>query len=335
MFLLAGCATPDAKLERFSYAEPQMGVPFHIVLYAPEKSSADAAAAAAFKRIKELNDILSDYDTDSELSRLSQTGGKDMFVPVGPDLWRMLEKSQALARETDGAFDITAGSVISLWRKARREKKMPDPAKLRDAMRAVGYRKLVLDERRRAAKLVAPYMRLDLGAIAKGYAADEGLKVLRSRGVARALVSGAGDMAAGEAPPGARGWRVRLTGTNDTADTNAPGEFVFLRHCGLATSGDLFQFVEIDGTRYSHIVDARTGIGLTDHSLVVVIARDGTTADCLSTAVSVLGPEKGLKIADRHAACALVQRQPQGAIEKVESSCFGQYLAKPAANNDR
>src|SRR5687768_12626619 len=103
-----------------------MGTPFRIVLYAPDKSSADAAADAAFARIKELNDILSDYDTDSELSRLSQTAGSGKAVQIGDDLWKCLERSQQIARETDGAFDITCGPVVSLWRKARREGKLPD-----------------------------------------------------------------------------------------------------------------------------------------------------------------------------------------------------------------
>src|ERR1041385_3991643 len=138
-----------------------MGVPFRIVLYASDKNSADAAAEAAFRRISQLNDILSDYDTDSELSRLSQTAGQDWAVPVSADLWNVLERSQQMARETDGAFDITCGPVVSLWRKARREKKLPDPAKLAEARRSVGYEKLRLNPKARTAKLRVPYMRLD------------------------------------------------------------------------------------------------------------------------------------------------------------------------------
>jgi thiamine biosynthesis lipoprotein len=328
VFLAGGCATSPHKLERYSYTQPQMGLPFQIVLYAPDKAVADAAAEAAFGRIKELNDVLSDYDTDSELSRLSQTGGKMMPVRVGADLWHMLSRSQKFARETDGAFDITAGPAISLWRKARREKKLPDAGKLKDALAAVGYEKLRLDARNQTAELLVPYMRLDLGAIAKGYATDEALKVLEQRGITRALVSGAGDMSAGEAPPGKRGWRVELAGYLEENDSTRPKEFVLLRHRGLATSGDLFQFVDIDGVRYSHIVNPKTGMGLTDHGLVVVIAKDGTTADSLSTAVSVLGPEKGIKLVERYGACARVlRRQVRGAGgEKEESRCFSQFV---------
>src|SRR2546421_126001 len=118
------------ELGRFEFTEPQMGAPFRIVLYALDKPAAEAAVRLAFDRIKQLNDILSDYDTDSELSRLSQTAGSGRCVKVSDDLWRVLERSQDLARRTDSAFDVTVGPAVSLWRKARREKKTPDPAQL-------------------------------------------------------------------------------------------------------------------------------------------------------------------------------------------------------------
>ncbi len=211
--LTAGCATPTRPQQRFEYARPEMGTPFRIVLYARDKPSADTAAEAAFARIKELNDILSDYDTDSELSRLSQTAGSGKVVKVGDDLWRVLERSQQVARGTGGAFDISCGPVVSLWRKARREGKLPDSEKLDEARRAVGYDKLRLNSRARTAELLAPYMRLDLGAIAKGYAVDEAMKVLRMRGIRSALVSGGGDLAVSDAPPGTNGWRIDTRAT--------------------------------------------------------------------------------------------------------------------------
>jgi thiamine biosynthesis lipoprotein len=325
VLMLAGCATREpSTLTRFEFTQPQMGLPFRIVLYAPDQSTADAAAAAAFQRIQELNDTLSDYDTDSELSRLSQTSGQNLVVPVSDDLWRMLEQGQRLARETGGAFDITCGPVVSLWRKARREKKLPDPAKLEEARRAVGYDKLVLDPRRRTAELKVPYMRLDLGAIAKSYAVDEAMKVLRRHGIRSALVAGAGDMAASDAPPGRTGWQIELAPLDVT---NAPPPAVtLLRNHALATSGDLFQHVEIDGVRYSHIVDPRTGVGLTDHSLVFAIAQDCTTANTVATSVSVMGPEKGLRFAAAKRACVRIVRKPRNTIELHQSDCFARFL---------
>ena len=322
--VFVGCASRYHPVSRFEYTRPQMGLPFRIVLYANDKASADAAAEAAFARIKELNDALSDYDTDSELSRLSQTAGSGQAVPVSEDLWRMLERSQRIAQETDGAFDITCGPVVSLWRKARREKKLPDPVKLEEARRAVGYEKLQLDPKRRTVKLLVPYMRLDLGALAKPYAVDEALRVIGNHGIRSALVAGAGDLAVSAPPPGTNGWRIELAPLDAT---NAPAtEFVVLRHAALATSGDLFQHVEIDGVRYSHIVNPRTGMGLTDHSLVHVIAKTCESANSVSTSAGVLGPERALRYADAKDVCIRIVRKPAGTIEVRESSCFRKFI---------
>jgi thiamine biosynthesis lipoprotein len=329
LLLATGCTTPSRKspsLSRFEFTRPQMGLPFRIVLHARDAATAKAAAEAAFARISQLNDCLSDYDADSELSRLSRTAGEDKAVKVSNDLWTVLERSQALAMRTDGAFDVTVGPIVSLWRKARREKRLPSADQLDAALAAVGWGNLELDQRARTVKLLVPDMRLDLGAIAKGYAVDEALKVLRARGVKRALVAGGGDMAVGEAPPGKPDWRIEVAPL-DVPDA-PPARFARLRNCALATSGDVFQRVEIDGVRYSHIVNPRTGMGLTDHSLVTVIAPDCTTADSLATAVSVLGPRKGLKLVEQFPpAAALIVRQPGAGIEVHESRNFASYQA--------
>lgn len=325
--VLAGCAGPRPGAEplaRWEFAQPQMGLPFRIVVYADDDAKARAGAEAAFARIAALNDLLSDYDTDSELNRLSRTAGEGRAVPVSPDLWRVLERAQALAARTDGAFDVTVGPLVSHWRKARRERRLPDPARLAAASAAVGWTRLRLDPAARTATLLAPDMKLDLGGIAKGYAIDEALRVLHARGLHRALVSGGGDMAAGEAPPGRPGWRIEI------APLDLPGapppRFVLLRHGALATSGDVFQRLEIDGVRYSHIVDPKTGLGLTDHSLVTVIAPDCLTADSLATAVSVLGPARGLDLIEQTPGTALHWAGlPAGVLRTGESSRFAEF----------
>jgi thiamine biosynthesis lipoprotein len=303
-----------------------MGVPFRIVLYAPDETKAQSAATAAFARIQKLNDILSDYDPDSELSKLSQTSGQGQVVKVSDDLWQVLQRAQTLAERSEGAFDITVGPLVSLWRKARREKQLPNPERLAEARAAVGFQRIRLDARHRTVELSTPRMRLDLGGIAKGYAVDEALGILRAQGIRRALVSGGGDMAVSDPPPGQKGWRIEVAPLDVT---NAPPRrFVSLARAGLATSGDVFQHLEIDGRRYSHIIDPRTGLGLIDHSLITIIARDCTTADGLATAVSVLGPERGLQlIAVTPHTEALVVRHPQDKIEVRESRGFKKFDA--------
>ena len=317
--LAAGHAAPELELTKFVFEKAEMGVPFRVSLYAADEATARTAADAAFARIAELNGVMSDYDSDAELSRLSRTSGQGRAVRVGDALWKVLVRAQEFSARSEGAFDITVGPLVNVWRRARRKQELPAPELLAGMMARVGFKKLRLDPARQTAELLAPEMRVDLGAIAKGFACDEALAVLRRRGFPRALVGGSGDMAAGDAPPGEPGWRIEVAAL-DVAGAPLP-QVVFLRNGAIATSGDVFQRVEVAGRRYSHIVDPRTGLGLTDHSLVTVIAPDGMTADALSTTVSVLGPEQGLKLVEETPGTAAhVVRKPGERIEFLESA---------------
>lgn len=320
------CVAPATALERFEFSRPQMGMRFQITLYAADEKTAEEAASAAFRRIKEINAIMSDYEPESELSRLSRSSGSGQAVALGDQLWFVLSRSQEFSRRSGGAFDVTVGPCVWLWRKARREHRLPDPAALAETMKAVGYKNIQLDPKRRTAKLLAPNMRLDLGAIAKGYAVSEAVAVLRERGIASALVVGGGNMAAGDPPPGKLGWRIAVS----SLDAPTPSRHVLLARASLSTSGDFFQFLEIGGKHYSHLVNPRTGIGLTDHCQVTVIARDGITADGLSTAVSVMGPKAGLNLVrSTPGAEALIEQKPGEKVETFESPGFAKFCEKP------
>jgi thiamine biosynthesis lipoprotein len=272
---------------RFERVEPQMGTLFHITLYAPDAETARAGFDAAFARVHELDGILSDYKPDSELMRVCRDAWRAP-VPVSGDLFRVLEESQKLAVQTDGAFDVTLGPVIRLWRKARSEHTLPSPDAIAAARRLTGYRKLMLDASSRRVLLQSKDMLLDVGGIAKGYAADEALGVLRGRGLNRALVAASGDLAIGDAPEGENGWRIGV----EPAD--GVSRQLTLVNTAVSTSGDTEQFVEIDGKRYSHIVDPKTGMGLTNRIGVTVVAPKGIVSDSVATAVCVMGAERGL-----------------------------------------
>ena len=138
-------------------------------------------------------------------------------------------------------------------------------------------------------------MRLDLGGIAMGYAVDETLKLLRERGISRALVDASGDIGVGDPPPGKLGWTI---GVVPLSAEGTPSKQICLANAAVSTAGDAFQHVDIDGKRYSHIVDPHTGLGMTDRSAVTVIAPDCTTADGLDTAVIALGPRAGLALVE-------------------------------------
>ena len=330
--LLLGCllatatAPPTAtSLKRYEFTRREMGVSFRIVLYAPKEAAANRAADAAYARIERLNNIFTDYNPDSELMRLCHRSGPGRPIRVSRDLERVLSRSLEISRKTRGAFDVTVGPVVKLWRRARRKKRLPRPDRLAAARKLIGYRAVVVDPKSRTVELRKTGMRLDLGGIAKGYAGDAALDVLEAHGITRALIDGSGDIVAGEAPPGRTGWRIGLASL-EKPDA-PPTRFLSIANAAVATSGDAYQSVEIAGTRYSHIVDPRTGIGLTRRSSVTVIAADGATADALASAVSVLGPERGLKLIDRLGAktAALVVVLKNNEPRRVPSCRFRQF----------
>ncbi len=295
LFLIAASFGDTRQPARFEYTQPHMGTQFKIILYAQTEELAARASQSAFERIARLDATMSDYRENSELTRLSRQAGRGP-VKIGADLFRVLSLSQQFARQTGGAFDVTSGPLIQLWRRARRTRQLPDTGRLTQARKVSGYRKLTLDPLARTARLDRPGMLLDLGGIAKGFAADQAIEVLKRYGIESALVAAGGDIAVSDPPPGADGWVIGVAPLESPA--LPPSAYLSLRNAAVSTSGDAEQFVEIGGTRYSHIIDPRTGAALTGHSSVTVVAPDGATSDALATSLSVLGPKRGLNLID-------------------------------------
>lgn len=320
--LRLGVCTQGEPLERYEYKQPHMGTEFTLVLYTSDEATARRASERAFARVEDLNGILSDYDPESELMRLCARAGGPA-VEVSEDLFRVLERAQDLSARSGGAFDCTIGPVGRLWRRARRTRQVPDAADLAAALRHVGHQKIRLDATARTVELLEPGMKLDLGGIAKGYAADEAAKVLKAQGVAHALVAAAGDIVCLEPPPGQEYWTVDVAALGGGAGKHAAARLRLARRA-VSTSGGAEQFVDIDGVRYSHIVDPRTGLGVTRRSSATVIADDGTTADSLATALSVMGAERGMP---------LVEATPGAAALYVEAGEAGDRVVKSTGWN--
>jgi thiamine biosynthesis lipoprotein len=268
-----------------------MGVDARLVVYAADRPAAERACAAAFERIAALDSIMSDYRRDSELMRLCARAGEPP-VHVSPDLFIVLRRAEQVSRQSDGAFDVTVGPLVALWRQARKTGVLPEPAAVARARRLVGWRKLHLNEPARTAHLTVPGMKLDLGGIGKGYAGDVAQRVLQRCGIDRALVEMGGDIVVSGAPPETDGWTIRVP----NAGIEGKSADLHLANCAVSTSGDTEQFVVIGGRRYSHIIDPRTGIALTNRVQVTVIAPNGLTADPLTKALSILAPEERSKL---------------------------------------
>ena len=264
-----------------------MGLPVRLVLHAGDQATAEAAARAAFARIASLDRMMSDYRPDSELRQIDAQAGN--FVPVSPELRTVISRALQISRATNGAFDPTIAPLVALWRESRSTGRLPEPSRLAAARALVGWQQVEIDTKRSAVRLPRPGMRLDLGGVAKGYILQEALRTLRDRGVTRALLAAGGDIVVGDAPPKRPGWQVDTPGSDPAFATRASR----LTNAALATSGSSQQFVDIDGVRYSHIVDPRTGLGVTTNRVTRVIAADAALADALATALTILDDEDG------------------------------------------
>lgn len=202
------------------------------------------------------------------------------------DLWTVLDAAWQLSRASNGALDVTTVPLVALWREAKRKGPLPLPTAeaLQAAKRRVGWRKLRRDEKAKTVELTAPNMRLDLGEIAKGYAANEALKTLRLHGINRVMIEFSGDIVAGAPPPDRAGWSITA------ALADSAHRHIEIHDAAVSTSGDTEQFIEIDGPHDSHVADPRSGVGLSSRIAVTVIAPNGTVSDGLATTLSILGP---------------------------------------------
>jgi thiamine biosynthesis lipoprotein len=324
LFLASPGRAAEPSLTRFTITENHMGTQFKIVLYAPDETTADKAKKAAFERIAALDGIMSDYRATSELMELCKKAGGEP-VKVSDDLFTVLQRAQVVAKWSDGAFDVTVGPLVRLWRRARRTQQLPPADELAKAKELVGHDKVRLEAQTHTVQLMKAGMQLDLGGIAKGYAADQALLVLKKHGITRALVAAGGDIAMSGPPPDAAGWSVAIA----PLDGDRASRTLLLHDAAVSTSGDAEQFVVIDGKRYSHIVDPKTGMGLQGRMSVTIVGPNGLTVDPLTKVPAVLGSDKGLALIDQiDGVAALVVRKTEAGLEITASKRFKDWPLK-------
>jgi thiamine biosynthesis lipoprotein len=292
---LRDAAAETIPLRLFAFSEPHMGSLCTVRLYTENETIAAEVAKAAFARIEEINQCASDYLPESELSRFNRAPANEP-VAVSNDLFQLFAMSLETARLTNGAFDITCTYAVQNWRRAKRQHKLPTPDSTAHAIAMTDWHALVLDPAKRTVMKTKTGLLCDLGGIGKGYAANEALKVLKAHDITRAVVAASGDLAIGDAPPDKDGWDIELRTFEKPEETDKLDHFL-LKNCGCSTSGDLHQFTEIDGVRYSHIINPKTGLGMTKRIACTVIALDAATSDAFDTPLCLLGAEEGGKVA--------------------------------------
>jgi thiamine biosynthesis lipoprotein len=279
-----------------------MGTFSRVVVVARSQSAADRCIEAAFDVQNRIESLLSDYRADSELSKVNRYAAQRP-VPVSTMTFEVLQESVRFYRLSDGAFDVTVGPLVDLWRKAGKTNTPPSAEALAEARRRVGSDKLILNEENRTVRFAVEGMRVDLGGIGKGYAVDKAVEAMQKRGAVGGLVDLGGNIRCfGQPPQGQRTWRVGLqdpTVAPDEFNGSKPLLVLALKDGSVATSGDYRRFVRIQGQKESHIIDTQTGRGAAKLVSDTILAPDATTCDALSTAVNVLGPEKGLALIER------------------------------------
>lgn len=338
---------PESAWRRYESSYPVMGTEFKATLYSKDQDQAESAIVAAWKRVEEINSALSDYIPDSELNKLSRSSGSSQWIQLSDDLKVVLDRSDQISNQSSGAFDVTVGPLTKIWRRSSRRDQIPDQGSIDAALRSVGFNKIKWNETRDSVLLESQEMRLDLGGIAKGFAAEQALMVLKKHGISRAIIDAGGDLVAGAPPPGELGWEVGLlsyskearfpesrfpSGENNSNSNNKDPlpparQSIRIAHGAVASSGDLFQFFEVDGVRYSHILDPRSGMALTDEGRVNLIACSGMDADALASALSVMKPEEGLKMLKLFpgAEAQIIRNTDQG-IRVWRSEGFGDFV---------
>lgn len=323
-FFLYAALNGAAQLKRFSFTEFKMGSPFNIVLFCSNSIRANHLATQCFNLVDSFVLIFSDYIDSSELSKLSNTAGADAKpVAVSPALFDILVLSKKAFYKSEGAFDITMGPLTKFWRKFRKEKTFPQDEAVQLKRKLTGFNKLIIDTVNKKIKLTQPGMQIDLGGIAQGYIAQKIIDFLRTQNINHALINVSGDIVMSDAPPCSNGWTVGIN-VPETTDELLP-QTLLLQNLAVTTSGDAYQFIEHNGKRYSHIIDPQTGYGVTSQRNVTVIANDGTTADWLATACSILSIKKAKKLAVKMNAAVLITENKNDKIIFHTSKGFKRY----------
>lgn len=299
-----------------------MGSPFTIIFYATDSVQAKQQATNGYQLVDSLNAILSDYDPQSETSRLSEKAGTGEWISVSPVLFELLRQSATAWQKSNGTVDVTIGPLSKLWRRARKANAFPEKEEVLKAKNQTGFKNILLDTVHHKVQLLKKGMQLDFGAIAKGYIAQKVIDQLHTNEIASALVDAGGDIVLSGAPPEKKGWSVAVN--IPESETLLPQKII-LSNKAVATSGDLYQYMEKEGKTYSHIIDPASGYGVGHRRNVTVIADDGAKADWLATACSVLSIRKAKKLIRREKASLLIAEWKKGKLVFYSVNGFDNY----------
>ena len=320
---------PAGRTGADSGYRPVFGTFARTVAVAADSSTAKKCIEAGFEQFELIDNLMSDYKADSELSRVNREAYKGA-VKVSEPLFEVLQRSVVFSRETGGAFDVTVGPLVDLFRSAEKKQVAPSKDQIAQAKLKVGFEKLKLDEQNRTVKFAVDGMRLDLGGIAKGYAVDLAVEAMQRAGTIGGMVDVGGDIRCFGVPPrGKSRWLIGLQDPNETEYGFGTGRSLLvleLTNAAIATSGDYRSFTLIEGKKYSHIIDARAGCSSNGLTSVTIISKNATDTDALATAVSVMGPDEGLKLIESLAEAEAILIPAGPVFKKLQTTGAEKYI---------
>lgn len=299
-----------------------MGTLAELTAVAVDQQTAQAAVEAGYARLEDVNRLMSDYRDDSEIGRLNSLAGGGSLA-VSPETFFVLQRSLKISETSAGAFDITCRPLVELWKQAGKKKELPDALLLKQTLARVGWGKVQLNPATRTVTLSAEGMQLDVGGIAKGYALDLAAKAMRKAGATAGLIDIGGDVLAIGRRNDGTPWRI---GIKDPFNQGLMTRLAIIDKA-VATSGNQQRFYLIEGKRYSHIVDPRTGWPAEQAPSVTVIASDGITADAWATVFSVLSVTEGQAMVEHLANVEVMWVWGSAEAPQIaKTSGFDQYL---------
>ena len=294
----------DTALQQYKRTLKLMGNMFTINVVADDEVFAQRCIAEAIAEIQRIEKLLTTFDDNSQTNQINKNAGVRPVV-VDCEVFDLIKRALRISDITQGAFDITYGSIDkSLWNFDRSMTMLPDPRVARKMVHLINYKNIILDEEACSVFLKYEGMRIGFGGIGKGYAADRAKKILADLGIVSGIVNAAGDLTTWGTQPGGDPWTIAIADPN----TKIPFSYVPLRNMSVATSGNYEKFVVIQGKRYSHTIDPKTGLPVSGIKSVTVISPAAELSDALATPVTVMGIEAGLHMINqmKNIACIVI-----------------------------
>ena len=312
----------QAQTRKFSYSEMKMGSAFNLIIVSADSNKANHLARKSYELVDSLNHIFSNYDSSSELSKINASAGL-LPYKMSTAMLDLVQKSQYAYIQSKGAYDISIGPLSSLWRNARKAKLFPEASTVLATKKLVGLNQVKINKRLGTIFLPNANMQLDFGGIAKGYIAQWVINFLKANGIQQALVDAGGDIVMSGPPLNQQGWLIGVNLPETTDDLL--NKKLQLSNCSVATSGDVYQFIEYKGVKYSHIINPLTGYGVTNLRNVTIVAKTGATADWLATACSILPIQEAKQLAISHQAALLITTLKNGKLVFEATPSFKNY----------